>query len=354
MAVPLIIALAMPMAGWAAKDSSTAEEVHGRGAGFQSEGKEEAKEPEKKEEAQAEECIATFGPIITDTAVPIATGKLAIQPILGMRFVTNSLTQSWRRVSAGGNFMTYSMYWKFTYGPFNNVEVLMLIPYIHNWARNYDEPGPSGDRSADFGGLGDINLALKYQLVEETEVRPTVTALFATGFPSGHFRHLNPGRLGTDQLGSGVYAFFTGLNISKCAKPFILYGNFWYTMQTPYDSTEDRTNLGLDENGNLVESDPVATKVHNYPRDFITLNLAAEYPITNKWVALLELTSYCSVGRLFGHKANLPPEALISVLPGIEYMATDKFSLALGLNIDLAGKNTDAALTPLFSMIYTF
>jgi hypothetical protein len=42
------------------------------------------------------------------------------------------------------------------------------------------------------------------------------------------------------------------------------------------------------------------------------------------------------------------------VLPGIEYMATDKFSLALGLNIDLVGKNTDAALTPLLSMVYVF
>jgi hypothetical protein len=45
---------------------------------------------------------------------------------------------------------------------------------------------------------------------------------------------------------------------------------------------------------------------------------------------------------------------LLSVLPGIEYMATDKFSLALGLNIDLVGKNTDATLTPLLSMVYAF
>jgi hypothetical protein len=41
-------------------------------------------------------------------------------------------------------------------------------------------------------------------------------------------------------------------------------------------------------------------------------------------------------------------------MPGIEYMATDKFSLALGLNVDLAGKNSAAALTPLLSMVYAF
>jgi len=41
-------------------------------------------------------------------------------------------------------------------------------------------------------------------------------------------------------------------------------------------------------------------------------------------------------------------------LPGIEYMATDKFSLALGVNVDLAGKNTDANVTPVISMVYAF
>jgi 2-keto-4-pentenoate hydratase len=114
----------------------------------------------------------------------------------------------------------------------------------------------------------------------------------------------------------------------------------------------------LDENGaatgELAEGDPVATNVRNYPRDIITVNLAAEYPITKKWVALLELTSSWDGGRLFGHKANLAPAALVSVMPAIEYMATDKFSLALGLNIDLVGKNTDAALTPMLSMVYAF
>jgi hypothetical protein len=315
--------------------------LEGRGEGF---------EPEPAKE----ECPSTFGPIITDTAIPIEKGKFAIQPTFGMSFITNSLTQNWRRVSAGGNFKTFGMDWKFTYGLWNNLEVFVVVPYVHNWAGSVQEPGPNGERFANFGGLGDINLTLKYRLVEETEVRPTVTALFATDFPTGHFRHLNPGRLGIDVLGGGAYAFTTGLNLSKWVKPFIFYANFWYTMQTAYDTREDRTHLFFDENGELAESDPVASQVRNYPRDFVTVNLAAEYPITKKWVALLELTSFWDGGRLFGHKANLPPGALISVMPGIEYMATDKFSLALGLNIDLAGKNTDAALTPLFSMVYAF
>jgi hypothetical protein len=308
--------------------------------------------PEKKE--GQDECPSTFGPIITDTAIPIEKGKFAVQPTFGMGFVNNSLTRNWRRISAGGDFKSFGMDWKFTYGLCNNLEVFVVVPFVNNWANAVKEPGPNGEHSASFGGIGDVNLTFKYRLVEETEVRPTVTALFATGFPTGHFRHLNPGRLGMDQLGGGAFAFTSGLNLSKYVKPFVFYGNLWYTMQTAYSTREDRPGLFLDENNRLVEGDPVAGQVRNYPRDIITLNLAAEYPITKKWVALLELTSSWEGGRLFGHKANLPPGALLSVMPGIEYMATEKFSLALGLNIDLVGKNTDAALTPMISIVYAF
>jgi hypothetical protein len=125
-------------------------------------------------------------------------------------------------------------------------------------------------------------------------------------------------------------------------------------MGTAYNTREDRSPLVRDKNADLVQGDPVSTRMRIYPRDFVTVNLAAEYPITKKWVALLELTSSWEGGRLFGHKANVAPAALVSVMPGIEYMATEKFSLALGVNIDLAGKNTDANITPILSMVYAF
>jgi hypothetical protein len=336
--------------------NGAATEVEGRGEGFRPEGKEEAREGGNKED----ECPATFGPIITDTAVPIDKGKFAVQPTFGLSFVKDAFTPSWRRDNAGGDFKSFGMDWKFTYGLWNNLEVFVVIPFVNNWAGNVNERGPNGERSANSGGIGDLNLTCKYRLVEETETIPTVTALFATDFPTGRFRHFNPGRLGTDEIGGGAFAFTTGLNVSKYVKPFVLYGNLWYTMQTAFSGREDRSPLVsvLDDNGvptgELAAGDPMATSFRNYPRDIITLNLAAEYPITPKWVALLELTSSRDGGRLFGHKANLAPAALVSVMPGIEYMATEKFSLALGLNIDLIGKNTDAALTPLLSMVYAF
>jgi hypothetical protein len=304
---------------------------------IQFEGRGEGLQPEPSKD----ECPATFGPILTDTAIPIEKGKFAVQPTFGLSFVTNNFSPSWRRVSAGGDFQSFGMSWKFTYGLWNNLEVYVVMPYIHNWANNVQEPGPRGERAADFGSLGDINLTLKYQLVPEGPVAPTVSAIFSPTFPSGHFRHLNPGRLNTDAIGGGTYAFTAGLNASKYLKPFILYGNLWYTLQTDY-RTDD-----VDEEGN-----PVTRR--NHPRDYVTVNLAAEYPLTQKWIALVELTSTWDGGRLIGPKANSAPTALLSFLPGIEYMATDKFSLALGVNLDLLGKDTTANITPLLSMVYAF
>ncbi|HEY9074636.1 MAG TPA: transporter [Desulfobaccales bacterium] len=295
----------------------------------------------KYEEIKEGECPATFGPIITDTAIPMDKGKFAIQPTFGLALTTNNFSPSWRRLSAGGDFQSFGMSWRFTYGLCNNLEVYAVLPYIHNWAGNVNEPRPNGERSADFGGLGDISLTFKYRLVEEGPVAPTVSAIFTPAFPSGHFRHLNPGRLGTDEIGGGTYAFTTGFNVSKYLKPFIVYGNFWYTFQT------DHTTDDVDASGNPIEK-------QEHPRDFVTVNLAAEYPLTKKWVALLELTSTWDAGRMIGPKSTSAPTALLSLMPGIEYMATDKFSLAGGVNIALAGKENNANITPMLSMIYAF
>ena len=296
--------------------------IAGRGEGF---------EPAVKA-AEGEEVPATFGPLVTDTAIPVEKGQFVVQPTFAYSFVNDSFGNDWHRGSSGGNYQTFSMDWKLTYGLMDNLEVFLVIPYAYNSARNVEQSGPEGESSANAGGLGDLNLTLKYRLVEETTCLPTVTALLATDFPTGKFKGLDPHNLNTDVIGGGAYVFTPGFNFSKYISPFIFYANVWYSMPTTYADDEGK----------------------QYPGDFVTLNLAAEYPITEKWVALLELTSFWGGGRLFGPTTNVPRESLVSVVPGIEYMATDKFSVAVGLNIDVAGKNADAAISPLLSMVYAF
>jgi len=129
-------------------------------------------------EPAKDECPSTFGPIVTDTAIPIDKGMFALQPTFGLGFVTKSLTQNWRRVSAGGNFTSFGMDYKFTYGLWNNLEVFVDVPFIQNWAGSVNEPGPKGERSASFGGIGDLNLTFKRYV--ESPVRLTIEADYVT------------------------------------------------------------------------------------------------------------------------------------------------------------------------------
>lgn len=295
-------------------------------------GQEETEGAKPSAESQEFECPATFGPLVTDTAVPIEKGKFALQPTFSLSFITASLDKNWRWRSARGDFRTFAMDWKLTYGLWDNLEVFVVLPYVHNWACRVDEPGPHGERYADNGNIGDINLTLKYRLLSETATRPTVTFLFATDFPTGRFRGLKPHLLGTDQTGGGAFVFTTGFNLSKYLRPFVFYANVWYSQGTSFKDDEG----------------------WKHPRDFVTVNLAAEYPITKKWVALLEFVSTWDSGRLFGSRPNVPPASLVSLVPGLEFMATEKFSLALGVQIDVAGRNTQAAVTPILSLVYAF
>lgn len=333
----IVSALALPVPARSATEAAAglgmgvAGEGGAAAGGPSAGGRGEGYEPEA-EATKGEEIPATFGPIITDTAIPVEKGKFVIQPTFGYSVANSVFNESWRRTGAGGNFQSFAMDWRLTYGLIDDMEVFVVIPYVHNAVRNLNEAGPKGETSGSSGGLADINLTLKYRLVEETATLPTVTALFATDFPTGKFKNLNPSAMNTDVLGGGAYVFTAGFNVSKYLDPFIVYGNLWYSTQTAY----------ADDGGN------------QYPGDFVTVNVAAEYPITKKWVALLELTSAWGGGRLFGPRTNLPRESVVSIAPGIEYIATDKISVALGLNIGLVGKHTDAAITPLLSMAYAF
>ncbi len=285
-----------------------------------------------KEAATEEEPPGTFGPIFTDTAVPVDVGALELQPFWSYSFITGAYNHRGKPVSVGGNFSSFGFDLQITYGAWENLEVFTVIPVAVNFARGVEDVGPNGERNASRGGFGDVNLTAKYRFVKEGPVWPTISYVFAVDFPTGKYRSLDPRALGVDGLGAGSYAFTTGLNVSKWLKPFILYGNLYYTWPT-----------------NAVTDDG---KV--FPRDFITLNLAAEYPITkdNKWIALVEFLAYWDTNRMFGRGSNQGPSNLYSISPGLEFMATDKLSFAFGVKTELGGRNNDIAVTPILSMVW--
>ena len=284
---------------------------------------------EKKEAAPS-----TAGPIITDTTIPIETGHVSLSVLTALSLYPGSFSQNWRTVTAGGNFYTYYMPVKVTYGPTKNMEVYLIAPFIDYWGNISPSVGPTGKSSASYAGIGDLTLMGKYNLLPEGDVMPAVSAVAGlASIPTGHASHLNPGFLGVDAIGTGALTFTTGVNLFKWVKPFLLYSNIW--INSP-------VNIYQNNYENVVS------------REYITFNLAAEYPLSSKFVALLEFYSNWTWSNIYTPQGYQTPETLLGIMPGLEFLATEKLSFSAGASLDLAGKNGVKKYTPMLTASYSF
>jgi hypothetical protein len=290
---------------------------------------------EKKEEAPG--APTTCGPMISDTCLPITTGKFAMQVWWALSMYPNTFTNNWRQVSIRGDFYTFAMPVKFIYGPTKDLETYVVVPFILNEVNDVNVAGPNGETSASYGGVGDITAVVKYNFLPEGTYTPALTAVGGVGFPTGHASHLNPGRLGVDAVGTGSFNFITGLNLFKYINPVLVHGQVWF------NSPINIYKIHGDEGPINVRS-----------REYLNVNLALEYPVAKQWVLLFEVYSTWTWQNLNTVQSFQTPSTVIGILPGIEFLATDKLSLAAGASIDLWGKNGVMKYTPMLTAFYTF
>lgn len=278
----------------------------------------------------------TCGPLYSDTCNPIETGKFAMQAWWALSFYPGFFSNNWRPVSARGDYYTFFMPVKFVYGPTKDLEMYAVVPFIHNWNNNLESPGPNGETGASYSGVGDITAVAKYNFLKEGDNYPSVSAVGGVGFPTGHASRLNPSKLGMDAVGTGSFNFITGVNLFKYLKPFLVHGQIW--MNTPVNIYK----LTSDPNRNVRS------------REYLTVNLATELPLTKQWVLLCEIYSNWTWQNLNTILAYQTPQTVVGVLPGIEFLATDKLALAAGASFDLWGKNGVQKITPMVTAFYTF
>lgn len=287
-----------------------------------------------------EEAPSTAGPMICDTCVPIETGHVSLSVLWALSLYPGVFSPNWRTVNAHGDFYTFYMPVKITYGPTKNMEVYLIAPFVNNWVTTVDASiaGPKGERSASYAGIGDLTLMGKYNLMPEGDLMPAVSAVagFAS-IPTGHASHLNPVFLGVDAIGTGALTFTTGVNLYKWLKPFLLSSNIW--INSPI---------------NLYKQTATASPEPVRSREYITFNLAAEYPLSSKFVALMEFYSNWTWHNLYTPQGYQTPQTLLGVMPGIEYLATEKLSFTAGTSLDLAGKNGVKKYTPMLLATYAF
>jgi len=292
--------------------------------------------PGEKKEAAPTTC----GPLISDGCIPIEEHHASMQVLWGLSFYTANFSRNWRPVSTKGDFYTFQMPVKFTYGPTKDLETYIVAPFIVNWCNNLDPgiAGPNGERSASYAGLGDITTVAKYNLLPEGEIRPAVTAVGGIGWPTGQASHLNPTFLAQDAVGTGSFNFITGLNLYKWVKPFLLYSNIWL------NSPVNMFRLRGSDSPRAVRS-----------RENVTFNLAAEYPINKQWIFLLEMYSTWTWSNPTTESIGFQsPTTVVGFLPGIEFFATEKVALSAGCAFDTFGKFGGHKVTPAFTAYYNF
>ncbi|MCL5022394.1 MAG: transporter [Nitrospirae bacterium] len=278
------------------------------------------------------EQTATTGPLITDTAIPQSKGTATLYIPFYFFVGSGDFGPHWQRKDAPGDFLSLDIPVQLSYGLADRTEVYLVVPYKHNRVSEAAEPGPSGERSANSGGPGDITFAFKRLLLEEDRCLPAMSALFAVGFPTGRHSHPDPALLGTDVLGSGSFSFTFGVNMYKVIQEVKLYSNVWYTLFT--DATTEGRSVS--------------------PRDVFTFNLAAEYPLSRRWVLLGELVSSWDGNRLIRPRSDQPQKTLVSVVPALEFLPREDWNFAAGLKIDLFGRNSGYGYTPTFAVFYNF
>jgi hypothetical protein len=303
--------------------------------------------PTLTEQEDAPPLPRTTGPIITDVAItqPFKTWSLQIYP--SFYLVGGVFSPNWQRrpvgsnqqtrkqqVDAAGDYRSLTVPVVFYYGLAPRMDVEVTVPFVQHWASNV---GPAS-RAANFGSLGDSTVALRYMFLDGKSTAPTVSGYFGVLFPTGHANNLEPKLLGIDQTGDGAFAFTWGIEYFTYLPkgPILVYANVWYT--------------------NFVDGRVNGARVY-YP-DQVTVNLAFEVPLRkspdNRWALLVELLSTWDAGRLIGHKANQPSTVLVTVLPALEFLPTSWFGVALGVQVDLIGKNTAYTYAPTLSLLFNF
>jgi len=80
-----------------------------------------------------------------------------------------------------------------------------------------------------------------------------------------------------------------------------------------------------------------------------------EYVFSRYFDFLLEFYSQWETSRVFAHHhPPSAPAAIFGILPGVEFIYSQRWTSALGVAIDLVGKNNDRKITPIFTIVHNF
>ncbi len=264
------------------------------------------------------------------------------------------------------NFEPYGFYTEYAAPPtFKNVEVNPVISVGINSFMDFQASVPydySWLHEQHGRGIGDFSLGLGFQALiqKKGNFLPDLRIVLQETLPTGRFENLSPIKMGTDQTGIGAYQSVISFNFQRLftvgKKHYLrsrvsLAGVFASSVHVEGFNTfgGDEATMGIVHPGNVYSAD-----------------VAAEFTLTQNWVAVME--ALYLHGNSTGFTANIggitPSGAAgavggkggdsASLAPAIEYNFTPTLGVIGGVWFTVTGPHAAKFISSAIAINYYF
>lgn len=281
------------------------------------------------------------GPLLTPSAHNVEPGEFLVQPYLSIKSTYGTFNQKRHYQKAPNRMLTVQPQILCQMGLLSWLDVSIIPTGTYN----------SMNKQHAFN-MGDTDLALGIKLMKEDSHKPNLRFSVTEKFPTGKYKKLNPKKLGVDATGKGCYTTNLDLNASKVFHffedhPFRIRGSVGYDIPTKAH-VKGYNTYGAKTEGKV-----------SVGRAF-DVSSSVEFSLTQQFVLALDLLYRHQKSSKFHDKAtgtttdSTPSNDSFSLAPAIEYNVSENLGFILGAWVTVTGRNSDAFVSSMLSMCYSF
>jgi hypothetical protein len=285
----------------------------------------------ESQEAHDEWNPVSAGPLTTWTAPLCGKGKFVLQPFFFYNRTRGAFDADghYNSLPSGDKKYQFQEQLFAQYGLTDRLELDAQTVYQQNYIKQ-------DGSSAHSEGFGDSYLFMRYCALEERGWLPHITGLFQLKMPTGKYENADSDKLGTDLMGAGSgggsWDQGVGINLSKKLKPFIFHTDAVYSFPQQ------------------VHVDGVKTRYANY----LNYDFGVEYFLPKRFNLSFEANGFLQGDkRENGTSSSDSNINYLAIAPGIGW-SSGLIQTLIAYQRVVAGTNTDANDSVVFTFVYTF
>ena len=285
------------------------------------------------------------GPIIAGSGKTMQAGHYNIEPYFFIPETNGRYDQNWNKRKTLRSVIFNPSFFFVT-----GLNSFMDFQFVANFQSNFSNKQSDTRISDALVGIG-------IQLCNDNRytASPDIRLILKEDLALGHYKHLNPSKLGTDSTGNGFYKSGIALNIQKLfyfnRRLLLARCNVNYKISTPTQTS-----------GYSVFGGGPGVRGKISPVQFFNLDLAFEYTLSQQIVFAIDwLYEYQTSGRFKGRynprsedsiKPSSPLLHRFSLAPALEYNFSAAFGIIAGCWFTVAGKNCRSFTTGVIAFNY--